>query len=104
MIVYFLVKIVPKGIEKMTNKRSHLYHIKTNNPQHLHYRYWGYFNNDFEGRFGKNGPLKIYSLLDLPIFLEDLFCSKIIRQKFVFLFFCAKIKPSTRTCVRILSK
>lgn len=64
----------------------------------------GYFNNVFEGVFAKNGPLKIYSLLDLPIFLEDLFCSKIIRQKFVFLFFCAKIKPSTRTCVRILSK
>ncbi|VFI64353.1 hypothetical protein LAP9571_03109 [Lactiplantibacillus plantarum] len=43
MIVYFLVKIVPKGIEKMTNKRSHLYHIKTNSPQNLHYRYWGLF-------------------------------------------------------------
>ncbi|KAF1280112.1 hypothetical protein, partial [Lactiplantibacillus plantarum] len=37
----------------------------------------GYFNNDFEGLFGENGPLKIYSLLDLPIFLEDLFCSNI---------------------------
>ncbi|MCG0894487.1 hypothetical protein IMAU10237_02869 [Lactiplantibacillus plantarum] len=49
MIVYFLVKIVPKGIEKMTNKRSHLYHIKTNNPQHLHYRYWGLFFQCFRG-------------------------------------------------------
>jgi len=32
MIVYFLVKIVLKGIEKITNKRSYLWYIKINNP------------------------------------------------------------------------
>ncbi|MCG0557334.1 hypothetical protein IMAU30106_03081 [Lactiplantibacillus plantarum] len=32
MIVYFLVKIVPKGIEKMTNRRSYFYNMKINNP------------------------------------------------------------------------
>ena len=51
MIVYFLVKIVPKGIEKMTNERGHLYHIKTNSPQHLQYRYGGYSFNVSEGLF-----------------------------------------------------
>ena len=33
----------------MTNKRSHLYHIKTNSPQRLHYRYWGLFFQCFRG-------------------------------------------------------
>jgi len=32
MIVYFMGKIVLKGIEKMTNKRSYFFDIKNNNP------------------------------------------------------------------------